>query len=99
MHAMVGPSICGACYEVPAQLREEIAAEAPASWCLTRKGTPGLDLRAGLRAQLSALGVGAGGGPGAVIDDARCTAESAELYSYRRDGKTGRFAGVIWLTS
>ncbi len=26
MQAMVGPSICGACYEVPAQMRAEIAA-------------------------------------------------------------------------
>jgi hypothetical protein len=97
MHAMVGPSICGACYEVPAELRDEIAAVAPASWCVTRQGTPSLDLRAGLHAQLAALGVGAGSGQ--VIDDPRCTAESAELYSYRRDGKTGRFAGVIWLAS
>lgn len=99
MHAMVGPSICGACYEVPEQLRAEIAAAVPAAWCMTRKGTPGLDLRAGLRAQLAAAGVGADSGSGRVIDDARCTAESPELYSYRRDGKTGRFAGVIWLTS
>jgi hypothetical protein len=97
MHAMVGPSICGACYEVPAQLRAEITAAAPASWSVTRQGTPGLDLRAGLHDQLAALGVGAGSGQ--VIDDPRCTAESAELYSYRRDGKTGRFAGVIWLAS
>ena len=54
MRAMVGPSICGACYEVPAQMRDEIAAVAPASWCVTRQGTPGLDLRAGLHAQLAA---------------------------------------------
>lgn len=103
MRALVGPSVCGACYEVPAQMRDEVAAVAPASWCVTRKGTPGLDLRAGLHAQLAAAGVGAAGagGPGAgpIADDARCTAESPELYSYRRDGKTGRFAGVIWLAS
>lgn len=97
MRAVVGPCICGACYEVPAQLRDEVAAVVPASWCVTRTGTPGLDLRAGVHAQLAELGVGAGGGQ--VLDDARCTAESAELYSYRRDGKTGRFAGVIWLES
>jgi len=30
------------------------------------------------------------------IDD-RCTAEDRDLYSYRRDGRTGRFAGLIWL--
>jgi len=34
-----------------------------------------------------------------VIGDLRCTAERPELYSYRRDGRTGRFAGVIWLAS
>ena len=34
-----------------------------------------------------------------VVADAigPCTAESAELFSYRRDGVTGRFAGAIWL--
>ena len=99
MRAVVGPSICGDCYEVPAQMRAEVAAVVPASWCDTRKGTPGLDLRAGLRAQLASVGVGAGSGVGQIADDTRCTAESAELYSYRRDGKTGRFAGVIWLAS
>ncbi len=92
MRAVVGPSVCGACYEVPAQMRDEVAAVVPESWCETRKGTPGLDLRAGLHAQLAAHGI-------AAKDDLRCTAESAELYSYRRDGKTGRFAGVIWLAS
>jgi len=24
-----------------------------------------------------------------------CTRESGDLYSYRRDGRTGRFAGVV----
>ncbi len=32
-----------------------------------------------------------------VIDESRCTAEDPTLYSYRRDGVTGRQAGVIWL--
>ena len=93
MHALVGPSICGRCYEVPAWMRDEVAAAVPGSACVTRKGTPGLDLRAGLHAQL------AGAGIAAIADDPRCTAESAELYSYRRDGDTGRFAAVIWLTA
>ncbi len=92
MNAIIGPSICGLCYEVPAEMRDEVAAAVPGSACLTRKGTPGLDLRAGLRGQLAALGIGR------VSDDPRCTAESGELFSYRRDGHTGRFAGLIWLT-
>jgi copper oxidase (laccase) domain-containing protein len=33
----------------------------------------------------------------AVSRDPRCTAETPELYSYRRDGRTGRFAGLVWL--
>jgi copper oxidase (laccase) domain-containing protein len=73
-------------------MRDEVAAAAPGSACVTRKGTPGIDLRAGLHAQLAKAGVTA------VADDLRCTGESAELYSYRRDGATGRFAGLIWLT-
>jgi len=92
MHALVGPAICGRCYEVPARMRDEVNAAAPGSACLTRKGTPGIDLRAGLHSQLAEAGVAA------IADDLRCTAESAELYSYRRDGATGRFAGLIWLT-
>ena len=91
MHAVIGPSICGQCYEVPAEMRDEVAALVPGSGCVTRSGTPGIDLRAGLHGQLASLGVAS------VADDLRCTAESAELFSYRRDGPTGRFAGLIWL--
>lgn len=93
MHALVGPSICGRCYEVPARMRDEVAVVVPGSACVTRKGTPGIDLRAGLHAQLACAGIAA------IADDLRCTAESGELYSYRRDGDTGRFAGLIWLTA
>lgn len=93
MHAIVGPSICGQCYEVPARMRDEVAAAVPESASVTSAGTPGIDLRSGLRAQLGRLGVKR------VSDDLRCTAEAQELFSYRRDGATGRFAGLIWLTS
>jgi polyphenol oxidase len=93
MRAAIGPAICGGCYEVPAELRDRVSAEVPAAWCSTRAGTPGLDIAAGVRAQLQAAGVTA------VEHDARCTRESAELYSYRRDGVTGRFAGLVWLGS
>lgn len=91
MHAMIGPAICGQCYEVPAPMRDEVARLAPGSGCTTRAGTAGIDLRAGISGQLTRLGVGC------ITDDPRCTAESDELYSYRRDGTTGRFAGLIWL--
>jgi polyphenol oxidase len=93
MQALIGPSICGRCYEVPADMRDRVSGVAPAAACLTRAGTPGLDIVAGLRSQLAEAGVGE------VSVDSRCTAESAELYSYRRDGRTGRFAALIWLAS
>jgi polyphenol oxidase len=89
--AVVGPAICGGCYEVPEQMRDDVAAAVPGSGCLTRAGTPGLDLHAGITGQLAAAGV-----LDVRIDD-RCTAEDRDLYSYRRDGRTGRFAGLIWL--
>jgi YfiH family protein len=92
MCAMIGPAICGRCYEVPAGMRDEVGAKVPGSACLTRDGTPGLDLRAGISGQLARLGVQR------VQEDGRCTAEDEDLYSYRRDGRTGRFAGLIWLT-
>jgi YfiH family protein len=92
MSAAVGPAICGRCYEVPAALRDEVAAQVPGSACLTRAGTPGLDLHAGISGQLASLGIQT------VRRDGRCTAEDPGLYSYRRDGVTGRFAALIWLT-
>lgn len=87
--AWLGPHICGACYEVPAAMREEVAAEVPQSRATTSWGTPSLDIGAGVRAQLESLGV-------AVVDVGPCTRESPDLYSYRRDGAAaGRFAGLV----
>jgi YfiH family protein len=93
MRAVIGPHICGGCYEVPAELRDRIAGKVPESGCVTRKGTPGVDVGAGVEAQLARAGVAA------VASDPRCTAETPSLYSYRRDGRTGRLAGLIWLAS
>jgi polyphenol oxidase len=91
MVALIGPNACGACYEVSAELRDEVAAVLPDAWATTRRGTPALDVRAGITAQLTAAGVTD------VRHDARCTIESPELYSYRRDRRTGRFAALVWL--
>lgn len=90
--AVVGPAVCGACYEVPHDMQREVAADVPAARCQTRRGSPGLDLRAGIVAQLAAAGVAH------ITHDSRCTVESPELYSHRRDRRTGRFAGYVWLS-
>lgn len=91
MVAMIGPSACGLCYEVPADLRDRVAGRVPETWSVTRAGTPALDLRAGIAAQLARAGV-----PD-VRHDGRCTIETPGLYSYRREHRTGRFAGYVWL--
>ncbi len=56
MTAWVGPGICGSCYEVGAAVQAEVATLVPASVSTTAWGTPGLDLLAGVRAQLAARG-------------------------------------------
>ena len=89
IRAWLGPSICGSCYEVPAALRDEVAAAVPATWSTTSWGTPALDLPAGARSQLEDAGVG-------VEYAGPCTLETGSLYSYRRDTGTGRFAGLVW---
>lgn len=89
----LGPAVCGLCYEVPARMQEEVAAVVPAARATTRQGTPALDIRAGLVEQLEHLGVWN------PIVSPTCTVEDKNFFSYRRDGVTGRFAGVIWFAS
>ncbi len=88
--AWIGPHVCGQCYEVPDQMRAEVAAAVPATYATTRTGTPSLDLGAGVRSQLEAADC-------AVREVGRCTYEDRELHSHRRDADAaGRLAGVIW---
>ncbi|CCG03132.1 peptidoglycan editing factor PgeF [Blastococcus saxobsidens] len=89
--ALLGPAVCGACYEVPAPMQAEVARIAPAAAVRTRAGTPGLDLRAGVEEILRRAGIPE------VVQDPRCTVEDPTLFSHRRDGVTGRQAGLIWL--
>jgi YfiH family protein len=89
--AWIGPHVCGACYEVPAEMQDEVAAIVPESRSTTSRGTAALDLGAGVRAQLAAAG----------IADVRlvgaCTREDPTWPSHRRDAAAAtRFAGVIW---
>ena len=90
VRAVVGPAICGSCYDVPRERFEEIVAVAPEAAAVASGGRPGLDLRAAVVARLRAAGVRStlhGG----------CTAETPSLYSFRRDGVTGRHGGVVTL--
>lgn len=93
IRAVVGPAISGARYEVPAALREQVAAVVPETWATTAWGTPALDLPAGARAVLLRAGVGR------VTSVDACTAHDPRFFSHRlatRSGATtGRFAGVV----
>ena len=86
----VGPSVCGRCYEVPLALREQVAAVAPEARSVSSHGTPSLDIAAGVMAQLADH-------CGDVAWLRGCSVERDDLYSHRRDGVTGRFAGLAWL--
>ncbi|WP_392466712.1 peptidoglycan editing factor PgeF [Arsenicicoccus cauae] len=86
--AVVGPSVCGRCYEVPADMQQAAGRLVPE--CLARSwgGTPAIDVATGVVAQLADLGVVVTWVPG-------CTYEDDRFYSYRRSGTTGRFGGVV----
>jgi YfiH family protein len=90
VHAILGPSICGSCYEVPLTMQQDVIADHPKALSTTRSGTPALDLSAALIAELVAQGVSYEASP-------ICTLEDPLYYSYRRDNQTGRFAGVVSL--
>ena len=89
--AFLGPAASGRQDEVPAAMRADVEKHLPGSATRTEKGTPGLDLRAGLRKQLLAAGVSG------VAEDPRCTIEDRALFSHRRESLTGRQAAVIWM--
>lgn len=90
IRAVVGPSICGRCYEVEPGLRDEAHAIAPAAAAVSWTGTAAIDVAAGVVTQLGDAGIPVTWLPG-------CTRESARLYSYRRQPRTGRFGGFVML--
>ena len=90
IHAVLGPSICGSCYEVPFQMQQDVIADHPRAYATTRKGTPGLDLPKALIADLIAAGV-------SYEASTICTFEDEMYFSHRRQNPTGRFAGVVTL--
>jgi polyphenol oxidase len=88
--AIMGPSICGRCYEVSEDVYREVIADHPISKSSTARGTFALDLPAALRTVLDSEGI-------PTVDEFSCTVEDSDLFSYRRDGVTGRQAGLICL--
>lgn len=90
--ALVGPAVGPCCYEVPAEMRDEVAAGVPEAAARTRAGSPALDLPAGVLALLHRAGVRR------CVRSWVCTVDDPAYFSHRRDGVTGRFAGYAWLS-
>ena len=88
LEGVVGPAVCGRCYEVPEPMRAESAAAEPVSAAVSWTGTAAIDVAAGVVEQLHREEISLSWLPG-------CTKETARLFSHRRDGRTGRNAGVI----
>lgn len=89
--ARTGPAVCGRCYEVPEQMRADVAAVESAAHSETSWGTPAVDVTAGVHAQLERLGVTN------REQSPVCTLESEDHFSYRRERTTGRLAAYVWL--
>jgi len=91
---VIGPSICGRCYEVSPEMYEQVTQVLPSS--ATSKALHALDLKAALMDQLASKSV-------AVKDMALCTLCSvnengkSDYFSYRGGDEFARGAGVICL--
>ena len=88
---LLGPAVSGENYEVPEQMAAEVETRLPGSRTTTPRGTPALDLRAGIARQLIDAGVTA------IDIDPRCTVADPALFSHRRDAPTGRLASLVWM--
>ncbi len=93
--AVVGPAVCGRCYELPAALADDVGRFVPGARSTTRQGTAAVDLRAGAERQLR----DAPGTRVTVRHVGGCTQEQPDRFSsHRGDPASGRHAGVVWLT-
>ena len=88
--AYIGPHICPSCYEISPDLANEISQKFPEVIAQSRWGTPSIDMRSSIIRQLQIEEI-------EPNDLSHCTYEDENLFSYRRDQKTGRNAGIVWL--
>jgi len=86
--AVIGPAICGSCYEVSAEMYEQYVLGRPSAG--TNSQLHCLDLKAAARVLLQDAGV-------SVTDLEICTLEDSRYFSYRKDATAMRNAGVVWL--
>lgn len=94
--AWLGPAIGPAAFEVGDEVKAAFVADCPAAAEAFRPAGPAgkwlADLYLLARQRLAALGVVSVSGG----DACTCT-EPGRFFSYRRDGRTGRMASLVWL--
>ena len=93
--AWLGPAIGPAAFAVGAEVREALLSSQPdaaGAFSPVDRGRFLADLPALARGRLAACGIGRVHGGG------QCTySDPLRFYSYRRDGRTGRMAALLWL--
>lgn len=89
VEAIIGPCICGRCYEVG----EEVAARFPTEAVIGAGSRLSVDLVRANLVQLEAAGIR----PERVTVDGRCTFESTDLPSHRRSPDGRRFGVLVAL--
>ena len=78
VEVLLGPAICGGCYEVPEAMRAEVDAALPGSAARTRRGTPGSICGPASTTRPTELGVARiGGDPRCTWSPTTCTATAA----------------------
>ena len=94
LHAWMGPAIGQAYFEVGEEVRAAFLAadaEAATAFIANERGRWQCDLYALARRRLAGLGVTS------VHGDGWCTfSDAGRFFSYRRDGRCGRMAALIW---
>ncbi len=94
MHAWLGPAIGAEHFEVGAEVRAAFVdhdARASAAFSANPRGRWQCDLQWLARARLAELGVRQ------IAAANLCSfADARQCYSYRRDGRTGRMAALLW---
>ena len=86
--AQIGPTICGKCYEVSEEMRDEAEDFMPIAASQTRRSAPSIDIPKAIISILSTAQI-----PGKW--NGVCTNEDQSFFSCRRDRLTGRQAGVV----
>lgn len=87
--AVIGPAIRRCCYEVPVEMRDDVASRIPDAGARTSWGSPSLDLPAAIHAQLARAGIAD------VRDLGACTRCDPRWFSHRRDADAGRQMALI----